>query len=378
MDDKTTKISDDHKFKELILKSNGLAIPVAGLFLALILFSGIEGTLNKIEIALLENSQIMVSGHKDSLTFLPQQQLAQVNNLIKQRYQDVRYGLEVSNKNLLSLNDKMWTVLTVKGHYLVTLSNSLRQEIASMRSNTNQKLLGGSLKLVQAVEDLTLEFKSGANKLADNVFKQGQNLVVLTDNLRVDTLTAFLSTQSYIEQSLSNLVWAGTTLSSQTAGTWSLTAQTFGQTLNDFWSQLSDYIQLVYTNVNVYLGRVINNWSNFVLGKDEKETQLAADLLREQLKQEILAEVNSEIETILQAQGGGTPRLIESESGQGIVILPKTDSLSQAEVKDKLQTMFSDKVMVKFDNTGQAGVITPIFKTATGRDYIFVLTPINQ
>lgn len=63
----------------------------------------------------------------------------------------------------------------------------------------------------------------------------------------------------------------------------------------------------------------------------------------------------------------------------GIVVAPLTDSLSQDEIlKKKIQSSFSDEVTVAPDDTGTAGVITPVFKKATGDNFVYVLVPVKD
>jgi hypothetical protein len=67
-----------------------------------------------------------------------------------------------------------------------------------------------------------------------------------------------------------------------------------------------------------------------------------------------------------------------SEPG-GIVVAPLADSLSQNEIlKKKIQSSFSDEVTVAPDETGTAGVITPVFKKATGDNFVYVLVPVKE
>lgn len=63
---------------------------------------------------------------------------------------------------------------------------------------------------------------------------------------------------------------------------------------------------------------------------------------------------------------------------QGMVVVPKTDNLTPNGLRSRVSGMFSDPVNVSVDESGAAGVITPIFRQGVGDDYLFVLTPVTQ
>ena len=374
MDDKLTKLPDNNGVKESTPASSGFAVSLAGLLLALVLFSGIEGVLNKVEVTLIENSRMIVPKQGGYLSLLPKQ-LAQVNSLIDQRYQDVSYGLKVSEKGFIDTSDKVKKIFINDWQYLVNLTKNIKREAMLIRLASNQKIFITSLKFVQLIEVAVLKTEDISIKSIAGLYNQGQNLIVQINDLGIQAMT---STKSYTNQTIDSLTSTGLSLSSQTANTWSSTGQSLRTSSSNFFRAISDYITVASTNSKIYFRQIVNNWRSFVFGTSKKQKQLEADLLRQQLKQEILAEVNDEIKTLVESQGLVTaPSLFESKNGQGVVILPKTDNLSEGEIKNNLQTMFSDKVTVKFDSSGQSGIITPIFKTTTGRDYIFVLTPIK-
>ncbi|MDE2041182.1 MAG: hypothetical protein KGI59_02275, partial [Patescibacteria group bacterium] len=64
---------------------------------------------------------------------------------------------------------------------------------------------------------------------------------------------------------------------------------------------------------------------------------------------------------------------------QGIAVVPSTGQPSSDEaLKEKIQASFSDQVEVHPDQSGTTGVITPVFKTAKGKDFVYVMVPINS
>lgn len=63
----------------------------------------------------------------------------------------------------------------------------------------------------------------------------------------------------------------------------------------------------------------------------------------------------------------------------GIVITSSTGSNEEdEEVKQKIRGSFSDEVKISEDDSGTAGVITPIFKDTKGKDFIYVMVPVKE
>ena len=63
----------------------------------------------------------------------------------------------------------------------------------------------------------------------------------------------------------------------------------------------------------------------------------------------------------------------------GMAVTPSTGSAEKDEaLKQKIRASFSDEVAVTPDNSGTAGVITPVFKKSTGDDFLYVLVPVND
>lgn len=120
--------------------------------------------------------------------------------------------------------------------------------------------------------------------------------------------------------------------------------------------------------------RFINAWKNF-LGLTPKETPTAVSPeLREQIKQELLAELKSQGLINIDVSAGGV-----SGTKYGVMVFPSTGEVSRDEaIKKSLSQMFADQVDLKFDQTGVSGVVTPTFRDGRkGGNYIFVLTPLR-
>lgn len=72
------------------------------------------------------------------------------------------------------------------------------------------------------------------------------------------------------------------------------------------------------------------------------------------------------------------PYAPEDSVPQGIAVVPSTGSSAADEaMKKKIRDSFSDEVVVKPDQSGTAGVITPVFRKAKGDDFVYVLVPVQ-
>lgn len=142
--------------------------------------------------------------------------------------------------------------------------------------------------------------------------------------------------------------------------------------LSYFWLALK-------THVSFYFGLIIDNWNNFFnrSGRASTPTETFDEAkLRQEIKDEILAELGDELRRILELDQS-SPVMIEGSTGQGIVVLPD-NGLDRNQLMERISQLFSDQVEVQFDDTGRTGIITPVFRSGSGGNYIFVLTPIGQ
>ena len=62
----------------------------------------------------------------------------------------------------------------------------------------------------------------------------------------------------------------------------------------------------------------------------------------------------------------------------GFVVVPKGTEASVGETVQRIKDSFSDEVHVTESPDGTSGVITPVFKSGTGQDYIYVLVPVKK
>ncbi|OHA58120.1 MAG: hypothetical protein A2571_03725 [Candidatus Vogelbacteria bacterium RIFOXYD1_FULL_44_32] len=128
----------------------------------------------------------------------------------------------------------------------------------------------------------------------------------------------------------------------------------------------------------------LDNWRHFLFGawnsEIETEVNLSPAELREQIRQDVINELEGQMKETFNQLRAGNPAVIKQPSAgeNGVVIVPANANNSSADVKSRLQNMFSDPVSVSFDADGQSGVVTPEFRSRTGENYIFLLTPIKK
>lgn len=144
--------------------------------------------------------------------------------------------------------------------------------------------------------------------------------------------------------------------------------------LADFSSGLYDWSQDAWDsfvlNWRVFLGL---ESAPIILPASELPPAATAEL-REQIRQEILNELNAGSASSTQAFGGLVPA---NKPPHAVLVVPVTGSTTVDEtLKKNLRQVFADQVDIKFDANGTSGIITPIFQDGRrGNDYVFVLTP---
>ncbi|MBU6231463.1 hypothetical protein KGP36_02240 [Patescibacteria group bacterium] len=67
-----------------------------------------------------------------------------------------------------------------------------------------------------------------------------------------------------------------------------------------------------------------------------------------------------------------------SDQSQGIAVAPSTGlAQGDAQLKQEIQASFSDQVNVTPDKSGTTGVITPVFRDSTGKQFVYVMVPVK-
>ena len=117
---------------------------------------------------------------------------------------------------------------------------------------------------------------------------------------------------------------------------------------------------------------IVAKWYLFLSGSNST-TQALTDA-----KEELQAQVRAELLNELQASstGGGTRRI---GNQKGIIVLPKTNIAEADRLRTGvIQGVFSDQVIVMSDETGQSGVVRPIFRSGVGEEYLYVMVPVDN
>lgn len=207
----------------------------------------------------------------------------------------------------------------------------------------------GSQYLVQTIKRVPTNWTTNYSyldqvnyRLVNGLSEVGDNLVIASDYIYISFFKTVYSLDNYQLQT-----------QNQTA----LTYNTF-DFLKEKWSLFVD--SFLY-----YLDIIIDNWKNFLGGKQKQENVLTVDdleLLKEQIKQDLLKEINN------------YPLTGQTNNQDGLVVFPSGGQFSTSNIAN----MFSDPVVVNFDQSGKSGVVTPVFKTGLGDNYIFLLTPVKK
>jgi len=163
--------------------------------------------------------------------------------------------------------------------------------------------------------------------------------------------------------------------------------------LEHLWLKVNRSIKVFANNASYYWQRANDAWRKFVGGEAAEQESingltasstplltldpLTLEALKTQIKSELLRDLGQDGNSIISTTVGNT---------SGLVILPSSGDPTRDQItKLELQNSFSDQVEVKFDASGQTGIITPIFQNGSargeagrGENYLFILTPLKQ
>ncbi len=141
------------------------------------------------------------------------------------------------------------------------------------------------------------------------------------------------------------------------------------------WKTVSNWLEPLTNWLGDLWSSFVNGWKHFFgLAPKEELAPIVTPEMREQIRQEFLAELKS-----LGLVGLDLSSTEVSGLKYGVMVAPSTGSTTRDEwLKKSLSQMFADQVNLKFDQTGMSGMVTPIFRNGqTGGDYIFILTPLH-
>jgi hypothetical protein len=73
------------------------------------------------------------------------------------------------------------------------------------------------------------------------------------------------------------------------------------------------------------------------------------------------------------------PESSQGEQFGGLAVVPSSQTVQGDElIKKKIRDSFSDEVEIKPDESGTAGVITPVFRKVKGNDFVYVMVPVKN
>lgn len=150
--------------------------------------------------------------------------------------------------------------------------------------------------------------------------------------------------------------------------------------LTRLWFTVFDFWQTLAANLDYGWQKIVAVWSGF-LGSSPppisaSEQPVIDPALIARLKAEIKEELTRELEL---PRAGAVPSQNQKSPSTGLVVLPSSGNLVvDRAMAQELEQTFSDQVEVRFEASGQTGLITPIFRNGRGGDYLFVITPIKK
>lgn len=331
---------------------------------------GAKTTLVKVEktdyFASVENLDFRGEDYRDKGQFVLSKLLAGENNIVKkiQRGSQVASLALVDKSNQLSskafsLSGKIQEGIKKTDFFPSSLGDkvSIRQEILTSRSSKlKEKIAKFEFGLKRTTSfDLSLNIKKGRSQLA-SVGDQAAAVWNSKILLGVEkTIYSYREFWNNFGQRLSN---------------WLITLDERLVWLENLPTKFHQKISSLWTASLLKADEIATNWNEFLNPKKEISQK---DL--EEIKKAVAEEISKNLQGQVQQAA-----VTNKTASYGAVVVPSTgNATSDAQIKKDLENQFSDDVSVKFDKSGQAGVITPIFENnERGDDYIFLLTPINK
>ncbi|MEK7552555.1 MAG: hypothetical protein AAB505_00380, partial [Patescibacteria group bacterium] len=140
----------------------------------------------------------------------------------------------------------------------------------------------------------------------------------------------------------------------------------------NLWLTVGEWWQKILANADYLFKQISFGWRKF-LGQEKSSTTTPVfdPALIEQLKAEIKLELARELSSAPATRAAGP--------ATGLVVVPSSgNATADRFLVEELEKSFSDQVEIKFESSGQTGVITPVFSGGRGEDYLFVITPIRR
>ncbi len=80
----------------------------------------------------------------------------------------------------------------------------------------------------------------------------------------------------------------------------------------------------------------------------------------------------------IQSQEEMVQSVVTHTKAKGLVVIPSKDKQMDADAIEQIKNSFSDNVKITPDESGESGIIQPIFRDKEGNEYIYVLVPIQE
>ena len=146
--------------------------------------------------------------------------------------------------------------------------------------------------------------------------------------------------------------------------------------LTRLWFAVFDFWQTLAANLDYGWQKIVAAWSGFLSRAPPPISVVEQPVIDQALIAQLKAEIKEELIREL-VNDGAVPS--QGSPSAGLVVLPSSGNLAvDRAMAQELEQTFSDQVEVRFEASGQTGLITPIFREGRGGDYLFVITPIKK
>lgn len=244
-----------------------------------------------------------------------------------------------------------------------------------------QKTVSGYFYLGEKVSDLFKTSSSGVIAFTESV----KNYILLGVDF-VDT--QLKQANSFLRESKNASIKKAQNLTSTAATGVSDVASSTQKAIDDtklagesIVTKVNNFFSTTVGTVGNYWGRVVFRWRVF-LGLEQSDTVVADGSGYTADDRAALQSVKAGVDEILRQLADrpiASSNVQSSVEPGGMVVVPSSgDANTDAVIKANIANMFSDEVVVNPDGTGRSGVITPVFRSGAGNDYLYILAPINN
>lgn len=223
-----------------------------------------------------------------------------------------------------------------------------KKEVAETKKVETKKIETKEQEVVKEVSKIVVSEK--ASKITKPVTKSVSESLIAKNSLSYFKLTRQIILQRAIAPALVLIVMFGVG-----TGTYILADKIESNISPEFTNSAKAVTANIYDTVGSVLLSVKNGYNN-VVAFFTSPAKLAMDIPKE------FGEVT-----------------VSKVTPNGIVLSSSVGSEEGDEaLKNKIKGSFSDEVEINPDNSGTAGVITPVFKDTKGKDFVYVMVPVKE